>query len=323
MSVFWALYAFFFAVPFPMILYYSINYAGGDRHAGSLSSPYWALAYFFVSVVLWGWLLSRLFFQWVIKPLKEERVSKRLLREGIARNAEILASKKTGKVMEGHPEMEITFRFDNLSHTPIHETVTVVDMRPELHRFNTGQSLHLRVSNDLKTTPIFAIEGSEVEWRGWRWLATILGWLLLTGLVIGYYMLSYQYENQGTGWRFLTFFHPLFICPFTILGIVWLFSGGLGSLFLGNRDALELKYRGYRADARLLDAKQTGTYINEQPQVRFELEYKDRRGGTHQATIKKVVNLLDMGVTKATTIPIFYLENQPKKIAFYEELNDL
>src|SRR5690606_15808571 len=133
----------------------------------------------------------------------------RLLREGVVRNAEILASKKTGKGKEGHPEMEITFRFDNLSHTPIHETVTVVDRRPELPRFHAGQFVHVRASDDFRTSPIFAIAGSEIARGGWRWLASTLGWLLLIGLILGYYMLSYRYENQGTGWRFLTFFHPL------------------------------------------------------------------------------------------------------------------
>lgn len=322
MSIFWALYAFFFAVPFPMILYYSINYAGGERHVGSLSTPYWALAYLALSLISWCWLFGQLFIKWIFQPLKEEKALKRLLKEGTLREAEVIASKKTGRMVKGNPEMEITICFDNFSQTPIRETVSIVDMRPTLRRFDVGKSMRLRISDNLTTKPILAIEGSEVEKDKQRIIA-ILGWLLLIVLVIGYYVLSYHYEHQGTGWRFLTFFHPLLICPLILWGVKWLFSGALGNLFLGTRDALKLKYKGHRTEARLLGANQTGTYINEQPQIRFDLEYEDVKGVTHRASFKKVVSLLDMDITKATIIPIFYLEHQPQEVAFADDLDGI
>src|SRR3546814_15864022 len=63
-SIFWTLYAFFFAVPFPMILYYPISYGGGTRHVSTLSNPYWALTYLAGSLVLWGFLSIRYFRLW-------------------------------------------------------------------------------------------------------------------------------------------------------------------------------------------------------------------------------------------------------------------
>ncbi|MGV3761017.1 hypothetical protein [Parapedobacter sp.] len=149
-----------------------------------------------------------------------------------------------------------------------------------------------------------------------------LGWLLLVGAVAGYYVFSYRYEHRGTGWRFLTYYHPLVICPITLWGTRWLFSGGLSGLFSDQSDLLRLKYCGYRAEARLLGATQTGTYINEQPQVRFELEYEDANGTTHRASFKKIVSLLAMDIVRSETIPIFYLADQPQTVAFAADLGD-
>jgi len=320
MSVFWALYAFFFAVPFPMILYYSINYAGGERSALSLSGPYLALTYLSVSVLLWTYWLARVFRKWVLQPLRDERRTRRLVREGMLRDAAVIASKATGKMIQGHPQLSVTLRFDNLAGTPIQETLSIVDIQPTQRRFDVGKSVRLRINRDLGTLPVLAIDGSEVQKDQGRWLLAILGWVLLLAAVVAYYLLSYHYEHGGTGWRFLVFFHPLLICPLTLLGIGWLFGGGIGKLFLGTGDVLTLKYGGHRTEARLLDAQQTGTYINEQPQVRFELEYEDVQGITHRATVKKVISLLDMGITKTPVIPIFYLANQPQKVAFAADL---
>ena len=320
-SIFWTLYTFFFAVPFPMILYYPISYGGGTRHVSTLSNPYWALAYLAGSLVLWGFLSIRYFRLWVVHPLQEEQALRQLVREGVPRDADVISSKNTGKKTQGFPEIQIALQFENFSGTPIRESLPVVDMRPELGRFGVGQRVRLKLSRKWTKGPLIAFVDAEFERDKLRWWLAVLGWLLLLVAVIGYYVFSYRYEHEGTGWRFLTFFHPLLICPLALLGMQWLFGGGLGKLFTGTGDALRLKYEGYRAEARLLSVEQTGTYINEQPQVRFELEYEDRRGNTHHASFKKVVDLLDMAMTRAETIPIFYLADQPQNVAFATDLD--
>lgn len=65
---------------------------------------------------------------------------------------------------------------------------------------------------------------------------------------------------------------------------------------------------------------QTGTYINEHPQVRFELEYEDLHGITHRTSYKKIVDLLEMEITRAKVLPIFYLADQPQHVAFASDL---
>jgi len=321
MSLFWTLYAFFFAVPFPMILYYPITYGAGlSRSVYTLSSPYGALAYLLASLVLWSMLLMRYFRRWIMKPLWDGRVLRQLVREGIPREAEVIAAKPGPQGADGSQEWEITIQFENHSGTPIQESLSVVDMRPELGRFAVGRRVSIRLSKQQGRVPMMAFVDADTYADKGRWILSTLGWMLLVGIVAGYYVFSYQFENQGTGWRFLTIYHPLLLCPLLLLGMRWLTEGGFAKHFLGTNEALWIKYEGYRTEATLLAAEQTGTYINEQPQVRFELEYKDRIGNTHRVSFKKVVSLLDMSITRAATIPIFYLADHPQKIAFASDL---
>ncbi|MGV3762984.1 hypothetical protein [Parapedobacter sp.] len=154
-SIFWILYAFFFAVPFPMILYYSINYTGGEaRHLATLSKPYWALGYLLASVVLWLWLLARLFQQWVVLPVVAQRRAQDLLRTGIVRDAEVVACKEVGKPTENTTKIDVTFRFNNLSGIPISETLRVVDTRPKQGRYQIGRLVRLRINKTLTEPPV-------------------------------------------------------------------------------------------------------------------------------------------------------------------------
>lgn len=128
-SIFWVLYALFFAIPFPMILYYNINYSGGGaRHVFTLSSSYWALSYLAVAVILWGVLLVRYFRRWFILPAQEQHHMEVLRRDGVLREAKVVAWREAGKPKAGVQSLEVTLGFDNLSGVPIQETLPIVDM---------------------------------------------------------------------------------------------------------------------------------------------------------------------------------------------------
>lgn len=64
-------------------------------------------------------------------------------------------------------------------------------------------------------------------------------------------------------------------------------------------------------------------FINEQPQIRFELEYVDHRQLTHRKIYKKVVDLLDLDMVKKESVDIFYLKEDPERIAFTSDLAEL
>ncbi|QJB40572.1 hypothetical protein HF324_23140 [Chitinophaga oryzae] len=74
--------------------------------------------------------------------------------------------------------------------------------------------------------------------------------------------------------------------------------------------------------AEVVSASQTGTYINEQPQVKFELRYKDEYGKTYNTELKKIVSLIDLGMTRQETVSVFYLKDKPSEVAFADDLDD-
>jgi hypothetical protein len=42
-------------------------------------------------------------------------------------------------------------------------------------------------------------------------------------------------------------------------------------------------------EAKVLKVRQTGTYLNEQPQVEFQLEYIDREGRVQQVSVRRFI----------------------------------
>ena len=89
------------------------------------------------------------------------------------------------------------------------------------------------------------------------------------------------------------------------------------------RDMLELKFRGIKTTAQIVDVRQTGTYINEQPQVEYTLEFNDRNGNKIHVRKKEIVSLLDIArVSTLKQREILYLPEQHEKFTFYDDLNN-
>lgn len=60
---------------------------------------------------------------------------------------------------------------------------------------------------------------------------------------------------------------------------------------------------------------QTGTYINEQPQVRIDLSVETADGKTFQSHAKLVVPLTDLGALRpGVVIPVRYLPDRPERV---------
>src|SRR5690606_22117172 len=308
MSIFWKLYMLFFAVPFPMILYYPLSGVASTR------GPWWAMLLLSLSVVLWVVVLIKLYKQWVAFPIEAKSNTASLLRDGAIKNAEILSVRKIKSHSEDMDELELRTKMLNFSGTPILVDLQINDGHPYQRRYEVGKSLRLRIDKNLKSRPYLVPEGAQISLKKGRFIWSVAAWLLVLALIIGYYIFSYQLENNGTGWRFIAFWHPLIICPLSILFLFFGIMGFIGKFSALPKDILQVKFHGKEALATIIRAEQTGTYINEQPQVRFELEYIDAKGQVHQVSLKKIVNLLDVGITREKTIPIFYLENDPQQV---------
>jgi hypothetical protein len=312
-GIFWSLYMFFFAVPFPMILYYNIKSESGAAYAG----PWLALGVLALSLILWGFLLAGYFYKWILSIFIAKRNFERLKKNGIPRTAVILSA---GSVSED--VYDLTLSFKNLVGTEITQKTSINDGKPDEHRFEAGKKIDILIDKDMASYPYFMFATSEAGIRKMIMTWTMLGWLALTALIIGYYVFSYELESMGMGWRFINFYHPLFVCPIVMLG--YRLFGKFISVFTANaHDSMIIKFKGIRTSAKLLSANQTGTYINEQPMVRFELEFMDEHYKKHKASVKKLVDLLHLDITRQEAVEIFYLKENPQQIAFASDLDEI
>ncbi len=75
-----------------------------------------------------------------------------------------------------------------------------------------------------------------------------------------------------------------------------------------------LMNEGIKGEAEILSREQTGTYINEQPQVKFKLLITTPME-TYELEHKEIVNLLDMGsIPVGRKLPVMINPDNPKDI---------
>ena len=72
---------------------------------------------------------------------------------------------------------------------------------------------------------------------------------------------------------------------------------------------------GIRGEAEILSREQTGTYINEQPQVKFKLLITTPDSAPYEVEHKEIVNLLDMGsIPVGKKVPVVVHPDNPEDI---------
>lgn len=317
---FGALYMLFFAIPFPMIIYYAVN-SEFDVNTLKDKDPWLALTILLISIILWLIVLIGYFRKWILQIFISKRKIEKLKLGGISREAKILSAVKISKPTAKWNTYEIELSFKNLADTEITNKTIVTDAKPHQRRFEVGKKLGLILDRESKEAPHFIIATTEVGINIKRVALIILGWLLFVAAVIGYYIYAYQTESYGMGWRFISFGHPLIVCPMVLLFIRFLLKFIYSKLAGLGGDSSMIKFKGIKTWAKLIKVSQTGTYINDQPEVRFELEYTDNKHHVHRNSLKKVIRLLELDITKQEQIEIFYLPENPNQIAFASDLN--
>lgn len=311
MKTFWKVYTFFFMVIFPMILYYAISGAG----ATSLSKPIIALVYLGIALLLWGFLLWSLFRKMIGQVFKHQSRLHWLLLYGEEVQAEV-ATRQLVQTLDTGEKITISLRFNNFSNTPsVIELKDIIDSKPYERRFEPGAKVLIRVDRQMRF-PFLALGDTQVVLDKKQVLLRIIGFLAALAFFVGYLLFSYQYENNGHGWRFLIFWHPLIIIPLSYFFFGGLMAGILGRFLLKPEEETKFLLFGKETIATIDDVQQTGTYINEQPQVKFALHYEDETGQMHQVTFKQIVNLLDMHTVSQKERRVRYLPDAVQKVKF-------
>lgn len=316
---FWVIFIMYFIFAHPAIIYYStVSYYNLAQVDGKE-----ALIYLGLSLLLWISVFGITFYLIYKHSFLAKKNIAYLLRNGKKVQAEIIESKTTPLQHKKFEHKKLMLELKNFNHDEILHAMEINDSKPHEKRYEQGNWITLIIDENFKKMPYIILDGIKTKVNYSQYFI----WVFFLCAVVAYYIFSYKTENFGYGWRFLSYDHPLIISPlviFFICFIFWLvFVKLMGKNSFRNKSSLELKFKGQRTMAKVLSAEQTGTYLNNQPQVIFELEFTDYSGRIRQNSIKKIVSLTEIGNLQQKEKEIFYSIENPDNIAFADDLYEI
>ncbi|MDC8099004.1 hypothetical protein [Chryseobacterium rhizosphaerae] len=311
MIVFWGAFLFFFCVPFPIFIYMvTEEVATGPRNSLAVSYGYLGL-----SLLLWGYILVFFINTLFIKTFKQRNTIHSILRNGIPREAKVMRY----QLLKYFPKtnmnaIQIVLSFPNLRNTMIEHEMMFHDSKPQEKRFDVGNHVKVLLNPNVSQEPYFILSDQKVSFNASGMVLRIVFIILLIAYIIGLYSYFYRRESFDFGWQFLTFMHPIIFSGVMTLIYVLVFQLIIGKFFKNKKEE-RILFVGRSAEAQIINVNQTGLTVNDQPQIMFQVSFKDFRGKEHIAVYKKVIRLLDLSsVPKQGAVEILYDENDPGTI---------
>lgn len=290
------------------------------------TTPIFATVLLCLGIILWM-IMNYQILGFIRKPGQLARRHRQASQGGKRVLAEIIASRHMGMV-GGLPQKELLLSFPNLVGQVIRSKMSVLDSKAHLNRFEPGNQVPIKL-NRTGFEPPFTLEGADYvrSSRPWAWF-----WLLFNTIyMIGFFLLSYYLQSDGFGWRFLNPFSPWLWAPIIGIVLLKLLGGSFNqdiiepsfglSTARSSKDVGELLLYGVNAPGELIDYAQTGTYINEQPQIRFKLQYLDQAGTIATTSFQSVIPLTQLHKLSPGEVEVLYLPGR-SDILMVDFLND-
>ncbi|PKY88271.1 hypothetical protein CYJ57_05730 [Falseniella ignava] len=277
------------------------------------TTPIVATVLLVIGVILWlvqTYMISK----FITGPKKQAKQHKKVQQNGKAVQAEIIAWEHDG-LIEGDPSKKILLTFTNLAGSQVKTYLHLVDTKEHEKRFEPGKEITIKL-NQKGFEPPFTVGKGEYATspRPWIWL-----WLIFNILyMIGFFLASYYFQSDGYGWRFLNPFSSWLWAPVFGIFIINFLLKTLGSQDIiskfyqltsvrSDKDFGELLLYGKTTQGEIINYSQTGTYINEQPQVRFDVHFLNDRGDLISKKFKQIIPLTDLHQLKKGEAEVIYL----------------
>lgn len=284
--------------------------ATGPRNSLAVSYGYLGL-----SLLLWGYILVFFINTLFIKTFKQRNTIHSILRNGIPREAKVMRY----QLLKYFPKtnmnaIQIVLSFPNLRNTMIEHEMMFHDSKPQEKRFDVGNHVKVLLNPNVSQEPYFILSDQKVSFNASGMVLRIVFIILLIAYIIGLYSYFYRRESFDFGWQFLTFMHPIIFSGVMTLIYVLVFQLIIRKFFKNKKEE-RILFVGRSAEAQIISVNQTGLTVNDQPQIMFQVSFKDFKGKEHIAVYKKVIRLLDLSsVPKQGAVEILYDENDPGTI---------
>ncbi|MGX7139919.1 hypothetical protein ACWOBX_00340 [Facklamia languida] len=277
------------------------------------TTPIVATVLLVIGVILWlaqTYMISK----FITIPKKLAKQHKRVQRSGKAVQAEVLAWEHDG-LIDDDPSKKLLLSFTNLVGSQVKTYMHLVDTKEHEKRFEPGKEITIKLNQKGFEPPFTVGEGEyETSPRPWIWF-----WLIFNLLyMVGFFLISYYFQSDGFGWRFLNPFSPWLWAP-----IVGIFSISVLLNSFGSQDIItefyqlkslhsvkdfgELLLYGKTTQGEIVNYSQTGTYINEQPQVRIGVHFLNEQGDLISKKFKQIIPLTDLHQLKKGEVEVLYL----------------
>lgn len=281
------------------------------------TTPIIATFLLILGIILWlveTYMISK----FISQPRKMVKKHNELQRSGKPVKARILAVENQGNV-DGDIEKKLLVSFINLAGNPVKTNITLVDSKDHEKRFEPGKEIGLMLNQKEFEPPIaFGLGQYETTPRLWAWV-----WMFFNVLyMIVYFLVSYYLHSDGYGWRFLNPTSAWLWTPIGGIAILIFLQGALSSQditeeyqelksFKSRKNFGELLLYGKTTKGQIIGYSQTGTYINEQPEIRFKVQFPNERGDMLSKTFKNVVPLTELHQLKKGEVEVLYLPGNP------------
>ena len=268
------------------------------------------------------WLGLLLWPAW--NTLKKWNQLKSISKHGVPVYGEIASSQYLRTPSPGKPApIEIQVEFKNFSGSTIQHQFRFMDTRPEERRYEKGKSVPLKCMENPQPTVILA-EGKAA----FRPLFWIIWFSVLAGSCYGIYFLLSPFLQTVEGWdSLLLSLAAIEVMPMlTALGIgavitLVVIGSFLRSFSAGNGN--RLKFYGVLTEATIQSRKETGVYVNRQPQIEYHYRFRDRNGAEHNGSDREVISLLDIAEAgQVTSRQIMYLPDFPSVSSFVSNITE-
>ncbi|WP_343669274.1 hypothetical protein [Chitinophaga sp.] len=307
---FWALYTLAFTVGLPMIIYYSSGSA--PDFPGEPTN----FTYISIGLAIIGWALLLAFYgRFYVKTVF---TGKSEILKGAEEGSTIIATvinKVQEDMIKQMAVLQLRLAFTNLAGTPVEVGYELMDSKPAERRYEKGSQIELIVNMKKKGGLVVPKGVQVVRNEPMVFLYTFI-FLVLIGVAV--------YYPVFVDWRYFILPHPWTLIPLINLGtaiFIGFLIGLIGKASGVSTHSLRMVMYGVRVQGEIVSYRQTGMYINEQPQVAFNIEYTDKQGMQHSIVIKKIVSLLETHKLATGPVEIMYLPEDPGKVVFFADLS--
>ncbi|ETD68417.1 hypothetical protein V757_10195 [Pelistega indica] len=231
---------------------------------GGSSSPLIAQIALGIGSAAWLLYLGYIAKKFIYAPLTAIKQTQTVRQNGKQVKAEVL-SKTLLQEKSDYQLIKILVSFPNFQGTDVTTYVELKDTQPTMKRFEKGRVINVFL-NSQGSHPLLIVEGAESNTHSLAF--GVLFWvftLCYALLTFAYWtsMLSGQFSIQ-----YLSLLHPWVLIP---LGALFIFKVMGFASRIGRSPAIEqLILYGKKTNATIDDYHQTGTFINEQPQISFQ-----------------------------------------------------